>query len=395
MKESPLTAAHQPQPVSGAPLDAAAFSSADYFQAEMEALAAATWQFFCTTDDLANADDWVRRRVFGLDLFVQNFDGELRGYHNVCQHRGFPLRREPRGNGNVQCGFHGWAYDRNGVPVGVARNKELFCLSGEQKAGLAIPSVRVAAIGRFVFVALADTVPPIEEYLGRYTAIFRAVSSQMRSIRHRWSGHSAANWKLCYEITLDDYHVNFVHPSAGWDLHPSGCFYEREGPHSHLLRRRTADWQFPTFWDDVHRGDYEVRGYKIHQTFPNMLLTVQPRMVLISLYAPAGPAMTHVDDLIFDLEGDPVDEPFWEELTRGHRQINEEDRLTVESQQETIAQFGRSPLFGALEERVGWLRESYEALVGTAARDGLRRPEGPRAGELATGSTLEPVAERG
>lgn len=92
------------------------YTSPAYFNGEMEALAGSSWQFFCTTDDLACANNWVRRKVFGADIFVQNFVGELRGYHNVCQHRGFPRRREPRGNGTVQCLFHGWAYNPHGVP---------------------------------------------------------------------------------------------------------------------------------------------------------------------------------------------------------------------------------------------------------------------------------------
>lgn len=119
----------------------------------------AAWQLVGVSDDLANHNDWVRRTVSGVDVFVQNFNGELRGYHNVCQHRGFPLRREARGNGTVQCGFHGWVYDRHGVPTGIPRNRELFCLSRERQSELAIPPVRVATIGRFVFAALCESDP--------------------------------------------------------------------------------------------------------------------------------------------------------------------------------------------------------------------------------------------
>lgn len=119
----------------------------------------AAWQFVGFSEDLANHNDWVRGTVSGLDVFVQNFNGELRGYHNVCQHRGFPLRREPRGNGTVQCGFHGWVYDRHGVPTGIPRNRELFCLSRERQSELAIPPVRVTTVGRFVYAALAESDP--------------------------------------------------------------------------------------------------------------------------------------------------------------------------------------------------------------------------------------------
>ena len=348
------------------------YASPEYFSAEMEALAASSWQFFCLTDDLASSNDWVRRRVFGVDAFVQNFKGELRGYHNVCQHRGFPIRTAPSGNGIVLCGFHAWSYNKDGVPVGVARNDELFGLTREQKAGLALPPVRVEVVGRLVFVALADSVPPIEDYLGRYAALFRTVSAHMRTPRHRHTGTTRANWKLCYEITLDDYHVAFVHPGSGWDIPVWGCVYERVGHHSHLLRRRTADWTFPTFWEDIDRGEYEFRGHKIHQTFPNLLMAAGQRMVLLTLFSPVGPGETEVEDIILDLQGDEVDDPWWDELTKGHRQVSSEDKMAVETQQQTMAQFVRAPLFGKLETRVGWFQETYESLVGSEARRRLK-----------------------
>jgi hypothetical protein len=47
--------------------------------------------------------------------------------------------------------------------------------------------------------------------------------------------------------------------------------------------------------------------------------------------------------------------------------------MVAESQQETIAQLARRPIFGALETRVGWFQESYEATVGADARRRLGR----------------------
>lgn len=290
--------------------NASLYASQTYFDAEMEALRASSWQFFCITDDLAQANDWVRRKVFGVDIFVQNFVGDLRGYHNVCQHRGFPLRREPRGNGRVQCRFHGWVYDPSGVPVGVPRNKELFDLSREQQAERAIPRVRVATVGRFVFVALRESAPPIETFLGRYGALLEAVSHRMGGLRHRWNGLTKANWKLSYEVTLDDYHVSFVHPSTlGATPAPAeNLFYDREGHHSHLFGRRDADWTFAAFWEDVANRNFDFTGYKVHHLFPNLLLVASYRIISITLFSPREPAATEVDDLIFDLQGDEVDE---------------------------------------------------------------------------------------
>ncbi len=346
------------------------YTSAEYFDAEMEALAGSAWQFFCTTDDLAKANDWVRRRVFGIDIFVQNFVGTLRGYHNVCQHRGFPLRREERGNGPVQCRFHGWSYHPNGVPVGIPRNKELLCLSREQQAERKLPEIRVETVGRFVFVALRPSVPAIDQYLGRYGPLLRALSTRMNHLRYRWSGLSKANWKLCFEVTLDDYHVKFVHPTTlgATPIADMDQFYGREGHHSHMWGRRDQHWQFPGFWEDVAQGKFDHTGYKIHQLFPNVLVVGSYRMVLITLFQPVGPTSTDVLDLMFDLTGIENDEEQWNEAVNGLRDVSAEDREVCEAQQEVVTQFQRPPTFGKLEQRIVWFRESYEALVGAQAR---------------------------
>ena len=356
--------------------NASLYASADYFGAEMAALAASSWQFFCTTHDLANANDWVRRRVFGVDVFVQNFVGTLRGYHNVCQHRGFPLRREARGNGTVQCLFHGWAYSPDGIPLGIPRNKELFGLTRAQQGELAIPEIRVATVGRFVFVALEASAPPIELFLGRYGALLRSISKPLRSIYHRWTGSVRANWKLYYEVTLDDYHVTFVHPTTlGTQTAPvAHSFYDREGPHSHLFGRRDADWPFSGFWHDASQGEYDFTGYKIQHVFPNLILASVHRSVLVTLLTPLAPDLTEVEDIIFDLAGAPAENGTAQDTwSDGHRAIADEDRQVVESQQETIGQFAGRPLFGELEKRVGWFHESYEELVGADARRRLGR----------------------
>lgn len=345
-------------------------TSARYFEAEMAQLAETSWQFVATSDELSKPGDWVRAHVFGVDVFIQNFQGTLRAYRNVCQHRGFPIRREREGNGPVVCGFHAWRYDEAGVPIGVARNDELFCLSKEERSQMALQPVRIESVGTMVFAAVTDQPPPLEQFLGRYADLMRLVTSRAGPMRHRGSAQTRANWKLAYEVTLDDYHVPFVHPnSLGQKVFPAwGYVYEREAVHSHLLRRRTEDWSFASFWDDVGRGVYEFAGYKIHHVFPNMFLVVARGIILITLMAPRAFDRTDVEDRIFEITGDPQADDWWAETTRMHLQVSGEDRAVSEAQQEAIAGLMRSPTFGALEQRVAWFYEAYEQVVGSGAR---------------------------
>ena len=351
------------------------YTSASYFEAEQAVLGERCWQFVGTTSELARSGDWMRAQLFGTDVFVQNVRGELRGFHNVCRHRGFPIRREREGHGPAMCGFHAWTYDGEGAPIGVSRNGELFAFSREEKQGLCLPRVRVETAGNFVFAALGANAPSLAQYLGRYAALLRTISTRMGERRLRLTNETRANWKLAYEVTLDDYHVPYVHPeSFRADPIPVwGCVYERDGMHSQLLRRRTSDWSFASFWEDAERGEYEFAGYKIHHLFPNLLLAVARGVVVITTYVPAAVDRTIAEDRLFEITGDLFDERWWTAATEGHQVISGEDRQISEAQQSVMAQMAHAPVFGALEERVAWFHDAYEEAVGLHTRQRMQR----------------------
>lgn len=341
-----------------------------YFNAEIAVLADTAWCFIGTTDEWPNTNDWLRASVWGDDVFVQNVAGDLRGFRNVCQHRGFPIRRGGSGNGPIICDFHAWRYDGEGRLVGIARNEELFGATREDRAQRPLAPIRIETVGSLVFAAVSDAVPPLAEYLGRYHALLAAVTARTGAMRHRWTGEAAANWKLYYEITLDDYHVAFVHPgSLGAEVRDA-CFltYERSGAHSRMFARRTADWAFPGFWEAVERGEYEFAGYKIHHIFPNLFLVAGREQVLLTRLTPRALDRTRLDDWVFEVTDHPRDEAGWADYVALQRRVSAEDQEACGAQQEAIADFARAPVYGRLEQRLAWFHDSYETLVGARAR---------------------------
>jgi len=346
------------------------YADPSYFTAEQAALRDAAWHFVGTTDELVQNNEWVRADAFGCDLFVQNVGGELRGFLNVCQHRGFPIRREASGRGPILCGFHAWRYDGEGRLVGVARNEELYAMPREERADRSLVPMRVEAAGPFVFAAASGRAPALADYLGRTYALLLAVGARKGAMRHRWAGEVQANWKLYYEITLDDYHVAFVHPgSLGADVRDAKFLtYERSGAHSRMFARRTDDWNFPGFWDAVGRGEYEFAGYKIHHFFPNLFLVAGRDQVLLTRLTPIAADRTGLDDWVFEVTGNPRDDAGWDEYVALQRRVSAEDQDACTAQQRVIADFGRAPVYGRLEQRLAWFHDSYEELVGAPTR---------------------------
>ena len=328
---------------------------------ELSTLAAQCWQFIGITDDLAADDAWIRRTVFGRDVFVQRFDGALRGYHNVCSHRGFPLRCDRSGAGPVRCGFHGWTYNKAGVPTTIPRNAELFGLSREQREALALTAIRVEAIGRFLFAAF-DAPQDLASYLGPYADVYRAVSAALGPVVLRESHELAADWTLHAEISFDDYHLTAIHGStfgAGASAPLHQFVYRRDGLHSCYLRRRDPDWSFDQFWSDVRAGVMDQTGYKIFNIFPGIILATTRDAVIASATFPLGPGRTLLDADVFAWQGG-TDEAAHRDVATYFARVFAEDREACERWQSGAP---HRAVLGRLEERVAWFREAHAAVM--------------------------------
>lgn len=333
------------------------------FDAEQRALAAQCWQFIGVADDLAADDAWIRSTLFGRDVFVQRFEGELRGFDNACAHRGFPLRRARAGTGPVRCGFHGWAYNKDGVPTTIPRNAELFGLSREQRAALALPAIRVAAIGRFVFGALGAA-RDLVSYLGPYADVYRAIDAALGP-RLAFESHAiAADWKLHAEVSLDDYHLASVHETtfgAGEPLGTDNVVYRRDGLHSCYLKRRDAGWSFDGFWQGVAAGAMDRTGYKIFNAFPGMVIAATRDMCFASSTTALAADRCRVDTHMYSWADALPTTDAARDIVAYFSTVFGEDREVCARWQQGAP---RVTVLGKLEERIAWFREAYSAITG-------------------------------
>lgn len=331
------------------------------FADEQRALGTHCWQFVGIADELAVDDAWIRRTLFGRDVFVQRFEDELRGYANICQHRGFPLRRTREGIGPVECGFHKWRYGRDGVPNHIPRNAELFGLSKEQRQALALPLVRVEAVGRFVFATWSPTAPTLRDYLGALHDVYASASAVLGPCIYRESAPLAASWKLHVEISLDDYHIESVHPTtfgAAQPLQPHNVVYQRAGLHSWYLKRRDANWSFDGFWRDVREGRLDRAGYKIFNPFPGGLFAVMREGCFATSVTALAEHASVVDAYLFAW-ADPDPATVHDEVAAYYADVFREDRQAVERWAHAVP-----GVRGKFEERIGWFYDALGSISG-------------------------------
>ncbi|MDG3443022.1 Rieske 2Fe-2S domain-containing protein [Nitrospirillum amazonense] len=87
-----------------------------------------------------------------IPVVVQNFQGALKAFRNVCSHRYALIHDQPCGRGLLRCPYHGWVYDAAGVPIGIPFDDSDFHLDAEARRRLALAPVGLAVANGQVWV---------------------------------------------------------------------------------------------------------------------------------------------------------------------------------------------------------------------------------------------------
>ncbi len=356
-----------------------------FFAREQAALGAA-WTFLGFGTDLRNDGDWIRATLGGRSVFVQRFGDELRGFENVCAHRFYPLRTAERGNGPVRCGFHHWQYNKDGLAAGIPKCAEMFGV-GPREVGACLAPVEVGTCGAFVFGRFrgGQGTGSLEEYLGDAYPIVNAMTAVHRTPPCVTSS-VAANWKLCYHISLDDYHLVAVHPDTfgkGGYLDRDAVRYYRFGLHSAYFYGGD-DGALEAMAAACADGSYRPPAYRIFQLFPNLLVSHIPTVagvyVIVQHFVPVAVDRTLFRTWFFSAPWPAVDRGMREGVIRRLaapwvplvfpmrvRKIGGEDNAVCEQLQTVAAQARGRPRFARHETRIAWFDETYRGWLAAHA----------------------------
>jgi phenylpropionate dioxygenase-like ring-hydroxylating dioxygenase large terminal subunit len=292
------------------------------------------------------------------------------------------LRTADKGNGVIRCGFHHWQYNKDGLAVGIPKCKELFGVTPRELDARLTP-VEIETCGVLVFGRFAGpgATQSLKDFLGPGYDIIRTLCVTEKA-PHYLERKVAANWKLCYQVTLDDYHIVAVHPTSfGKDgyMDVKRIRYFRFGAHSTFLEGGTVEQMAA----QCAKGNYKPRNYCIMQYFPNLILVQSPVVynwyVILEQYVPQAHDRTLLRAWYFPAPNSPPVVKWWRCLKQklaapfiplGMRlfwpKILKEDHDVCELQQTIAGQIGGTPILGLQEERIAWFERAYQAAMGRA-----------------------------
>jgi len=192
-------------------------------------------------------------------ILVRDMAGEIRGYYNMCRHRGNKLvwndfpREETSGTcRQFTCKYHAWRYDLDGNLNFVQQEGEFFDLD-KSKYGL-VP-VHCEVWAGFIFVNLAKGAPEqsLRDFLGPMVTDLEGYPFDRMTSRFTYRSEVKANWKLYMDAFQEFYHAPILHgnqsPTAYSKAAAEAGFeaphYQLDGPHRLVSTSGVRAWEMP------------------------------------------------------------------------------------------------------------------------------------------------------
>lgn len=193
----------------GHSLDQRFYTDPEIYQLELEKIINRNWILAGHASQLPEPGDFKVLNVGNESaIIVRGKDGELKGFANVCRHRGSLVCLEQEGHADrFQCPYHGWMYDIDGNLTAARNMGEDF-----DKSAHGLKTVSVGEIYGLVFVCFDDNplslegaIRDLEEPMGMFDFESLKVAAQK-------SYAIPANWKLSIENYQECYHCATAHP---------------------------------------------------------------------------------------------------------------------------------------------------------------------------------------
>jgi len=247
------------------------------------------WQIAGHVSDVPNAGDYLAMDVLGeRALIVRGKDGVVRGFHNMCRHRGSRVVADDQGNckNALVCPFHGWVYNLDGTLRGAARPRSFPELD---KTEFGLRPLDLEVWMGLIFVrfrpgpqpSVAELMRPHEAEIAHYGIADMVPSYGI------WTSVSNVNWKSVRDVDNEGYHVAMAHPALQ-DLYGATYFDEPfvEGVarsyatyNPHAGRRWSVRNYVKLAPRPAHLPDHLKEAWVYYGIFPNAVISVQPESV--------------------------------------------------------------------------------------------------------------------
>lgn len=340
------------------------------FNEEYEKVFLKSWLFAGLTTELANNKDFTTFEVCGEPVVLQNFEGTIKAFQNVCSHRFNKIQWEIFGNRPLLCNYHYWSFDKEGFPRSIPK-KEGFSFTESELKCLKLKEYKVGVCGIFVFIQMEDDGTSLQDYLGSFYERLQETSNYLGDKTHTEDILHNANWKLLVENVLECYHCAAVHSDSFFKMG-----YGQRAAENIIFENTHSVCDFPKAEvqaKSVKRNNLikyldnrplKHNSYKHLFIFPNFFMSSTEGITFyIGQLLPKTAVASTLRVRNFDTALEPekkesaVHKAFSESSVAISQQLLYEDKAVIENVQVGITYAKRNQLFGKDEVRIQHFHE--------------------------------------
>jgi len=199
------------------------FVDADIFRAELELVHRRSWHYVGHVGQLAEAGAVVPLELAQVPIvLVRGDDDVIRGFVNICRHRGHLVVLDSGVVPRLKCDYHAWTYGHDGALLGAPRSKGDPAFHPES---FGLVPIQVHVWGPTIWANISLDAPGFDVWTEGMAARLTANGLDLEACEfafdHTWD--IAANWKVFQDNTIECYHCPSTHPelSKVLEMRPS------------------------------------------------------------------------------------------------------------------------------------------------------------------------------
>ena len=245
----------------------------EVYDLEQENIFYQSWLYVGHVSRLKNPGDYITVRIHQQSIFViRGRSGELRGFYNVCLHRGHELLNGEGRTNVIVCPYHAWAYDFNGS-LKAARNSEN--VEGFDRCDFTLKAIQVEVFCGMVFINLDAGAPSMQEQTGNLEDEIRYYCPDVDNLvfaqRDRYDVE--CNWKVMVDNFLECYHCAPAHKDFVDLVDMNSYRTTTKGIYSSQLADAPRSMQNSAFHFQKGKVDFGYAGWFL---WPNLTIWIYP-----------------------------------------------------------------------------------------------------------------------
>jgi Rieske 2Fe-2S family protein len=178
------------------------------FEHDLEAVWHKEWLCVGAECEVASPGQYITLDIGQSSIIVlRDNDGQVRGFHNSCRHRGSKILDESCGTvKGLVCPYHRWTYRLDGSLAWAACMPDSF-----DKSTHGLKPLHVRTMGGTIYISLADQPPDFAPYAAAMEALLAPHALGRAKLAYEERIVVDGNWKLMMENSRECYHCAAEH----------------------------------------------------------------------------------------------------------------------------------------------------------------------------------------